>query len=187
MIARLLNLQSMIGIAAAALLSVLLLVKAGEVRHWRKHAVRFEQLYLVELSAAARTVANYRAAAETARQADKANAARVVASQRLISERTTNDLETRLADARARAHRLQLASRPPATAGGGRGTTPVPAPGATARAAGAAAAQDGLSLAASLSLEERLIATEQAIQLDELIKWVNRQAGVAAGPETARN
>ena len=47
---RILNLQGMIGIAAAALLSVLLLVKAGEVRHWRKQSAQFERSYLVEQS-----------------------------------------------------------------------------------------------------------------------------------------
>jgi hypothetical protein len=172
MIPRILGLQGMIGIAAAALLSVLLLVKAGEVRHWRKQAAHFERSLLVEQSAAARTVANYRAAAETARRADQANAARVAADQRIISERTSNDLEARLADARARAHRLQLENRAPAAAGGARGAAPVSGAGPAPGAAGRAAAQDGFSLA------DRLMATEQAIQLDELIKWVNAQARI---------
>ena len=173
MIPRILNLQGMIGVAAALLLVVLLTVKAGEARHLRKQSVRFELLYLAEQSAAARTVANYRAAAETARAADRANAARIAAAQRRISERTTNDFEARLAATRARAVRLQLAGQASATAGGAARATPVPAAGPTARAPGPAAAQNGLSLA------DRLIATEQAIQLDELIKWVNGQAALA--------
>jgi len=108
MIPRILNLQGMIGIAASLLLLILVLVKAGEVRHSRKQLAHFELLYLGERSAGARTIANYRAATEAARAADKANAERVAASQRLISERTSNDLEARLADARARTVRLQL-------------------------------------------------------------------------------
>ena len=136
MIPRVLNLQGMIGLAASLLLLVMVLVKAGEARHSRKEAARFELLYLAEQSASARTIANYLAAAETARAADQANAARVAASQRNISERTTNDLEARLADARARALRLQLESRPAAAAGGSRGATPVPATGSTARSTG---------------------------------------------------
>ena len=173
MIPRLLNLQGLIGLAASLLLLILALVKAGEARHWRKQAARFELLHLAEQSAGARTIANYRAAAETARAADKAYAERVAANQRIISERTTNDLEARLAYARARALRLQLGSRPPAAAGGGRRAATVPAAGPAPGAPGSAAAQDGLSLA------DRLIATEQAIQLDELIKWVKAQEAVA--------
>ncbi len=180
MIPRLLNLQGIIGVAAALLLSVLLFDKAGEVRHLRKQAAQFEHLYLLEQSAAARTIANYRAAAESARRADQANAERVAANQQIISERTANDLEVHLADARARALRLQLAIRPAAAAGGAGRAAPVPATGAAPGAAGDAAQKDGFSL------PDRLIATEQAIQLDELIKWVNGQAGVGASPEPGR-
>ena len=172
MIPRFLNMQGMIGIAASVLLLGLFLVKAGEARHWHKQSDRFEQLYLAEQSARAQTIANYRAAAETARKADLANAGRVAAEQRSISERTTNDLETRLADARARALRLQLADRAPPAPGGGSRAAAVPAPGPAAGAAGGAAAKDGFPLA------DRLLATEQAIQLDELIRWVNAQAAV---------
>ena len=172
MIPRVLNLQGMLGIAASLLLLGLFLIKAGEARHWRKQSGRYEQLYLGEQGARVATIANYRAAAETARAADLANAGRVAAAQRDISERTTHDLETRLADARAHALRLQLAQRTPATVGGGGRAAPVPAAGPAPGPAGGAAQKDGLSLA------DALIATEQAIQLDELIKWVDAQAAV---------
>ena len=180
MIPRILNLQGMIGIAASLLLFGLFLVKAGEARHWRKQSDRFEQLYLAEQSARAQTIANYRAAAETARQADLAHAGRVAAEQRSISERTTNDLEARLADARSRALRLQLADRAPAAADGGGRTAAVPAAGPAPGPAGGAAAKDGFPVA------DRLLATEQAIQLDELIKWVNAQAAVKGENGDAR-
>ena len=180
MIPRFLNLQGMIGIAASLLLLGLFLVKAGEARHWRKQSDRFEQLYRAEQGARAQTIANYRAAAETARQQDLANAGRVAAAQRSISERTTNDLETRLADARARALRLQLADRAPAAAPRGGGAAPVPASGPATSPAGGAAAKDGFPVA------DRLLATEQAIQLDELIKWVNAQAAVKGDNADAR-
>ena len=172
MIPRILNLQGMIGIAASLLLLGLFLVKAGDARHWHKQSDRFEQLYLAEQSARAQTIANYRAAAEAARQADLAHAGRVAAEQRSISERTTHDLETRLADARSRALRLQLADRAPATAQRGGRAAAVPAAGPAAGAAGGAAAQNGFPL------PDRLLATEQAIQLDELIRWVKAQARV---------
>jgi hypothetical protein len=174
MIPRFLNLQGMLGIAASLLLLGLFLTKTVEARHWRKQSSRYEQLYLGEQSARVTTIANYRAAAETARAADLAYAGRVAAAQRTISERTTHDFETRLADARAHAARLQLADRTPATAGGGGRTAPVPAPGATPGPAGGAATEGGLSVT------DALIATEQAIQLDELIKWVNAQSAVNA-------
>jgi hypothetical protein len=171
-IPRILNLQGMIGIAASLLLLALVVVKAGEVRHWRKQAAHFELLYQSEQSAGARTIANYRAATEAARAADKANADRVAASQRIISERTSNDLETRLADVRARALRLQLENRAPAAAGRARGGPPVPAARQAPGAPGGPTQENGLSLT------DRLLATEQAIQLDELIKWVNGQAAI---------
>ena len=172
MIPRFLNLQGMLGIAASLLLLGLFLTKAGEARHWHKQSGRFEQLYLGEQSARLATIANYRAAAETARLADLANAGRVAAEQRTISERTTHDLETRLADARAHAARLQLGNRTPAAAQRGARAAAVPPAGPASGPAGGAAQEDGFSVA------DRLTATEQAIQLDELIRWVNAQAAV---------
>ena len=172
MIPRFLNLQGMIGIAAALLLLTLFLVKAGEARHWRKQSGRYEQLYLAEQGSRAQTIANYRAAAEAARKEDLAHAGRVAAEQRTISERTTHDLEARLADARARAVRLQLGQGTAGAAGGGRRAAAVPAAGAAPGAAGRSAEED------RFSLSDRLLATEQAIQLDELIKWVNGQASI---------
>ncbi|MBA3511076.1 hypothetical protein [Sphingomonas sp.] len=177
MIPRFLNLQGMIGIAAAMLVLTLFVVKASEARHWRKQSGRYEQLYLAEQGSRAQTIANYRAAAEAARKEDLAHAGRVAAKQRTISERTTHDLEARLADARARAVRLQLEQRSAAAAGGGRRAAAVPAAGAAPGAAGRAAQEDGFSFS------DRLLATEQAIQLDELIKWVNAQAGLATTAE----
>jgi hypothetical protein len=172
----------MLGIAASLLLLGLFLVKAGEARHWRKQSGRYEQLYVGEQSARAQTIANYRAAAETARTDDLAHAGRVAAEQRTISERTTHDLEARLADARARALRLQLGQRPAATAQRGGRAAAVPTAGTAPGEAGRPAAEDGFPLGAKdLSLDERLIATEQAIQLDELIKWVKSQAAMNGG------
>ena len=177
MIPRLLNLQGMLGIAASLLLLGLFAVKAGEARHWRKQSDRFEQLYLGEQGALDETVANYRAAAETARLSDLAHAARVADQQRTITERTSNDFDARLADARARALRLQLGARSAATAErSGRGAA-LPGPGPAPGKAGEAAGEAGLSI------DDRLVATEQAIQLDELIKWVKAQAAVGSGAD----
>ena len=172
-ILRFLNIQGIAGLAASLVLAILLALQKGETRHWRKSSGQFEQLYRGEQAAFAGTVANYRAAADEARAADQANAARVAAEQRTINERTAHDYQTRLAAARAAAaQRLRVETANAAANPGGAGSTPLPslspAAGATAQAAG----EDRFSNA------DKLTATEQAIQLDELIKWVKAQAAV---------
>jgi hypothetical protein len=117
----------------------------------------------------AQLVATYRAAAAKARADDAANAQRVHSEQNAINERTDHDFEARIADARARAGRLQPTT---ATHPGGRGAAPVPGVPSTASIVAEIAGEDRFSLA------DRLTATEQAIQLDELIKWVKAQATV---------
>ena len=176
MIARLIGVQGWVGLAGAALLVALLLIEKSETRHWKKQSGQFEQLYRSERSALAATVANYRAAAAAARAADRAAAERVAAEQRAISERISNDYEARLAAARVAADRLRSQA---GTAGADsrRGAAAsVPGLPAAAGLADAPSGQDGLPDS------DRLIATEQAIQLDELIKWVRRQSEVKREP-----
>jgi hypothetical protein len=172
MIARFLNLQGVAGLAASLCLGLLLILQMGQTRHWKKQSSQFEQLYRGEQAAFAGTVANYRAAAEQARAADRAAADRVAAEQRAINERTTHDYEARVADARARAQRLRLQAPAAAADPGNRTSPPMPGLAAAAGGASESAREDGLSVA------DRLTATEQAIQLDELIKWVKAQAKV---------
>jgi hypothetical protein len=167
MILRLLNVQGVVGIAAALALLTLLLVQKVETRHWRKQSGQYEQLYRDEQAAGAQTVANYRAAADAARAADRAANDRVRAEQLAINERTSDDFETRLAATRLRAQRLQ--SGEAATDPCNSGTAPVPGLPAAACGPPQAASQGGFSPG------DALIATEQAIQLDELIRWVERQ------------
>lgn len=168
---RLLNPPGIAGLTAATILALLLIAAKIDARHFRKQSAQFEQLYRAEAKAHAETTANYRIAAERARAADRANARRVEAAQFRINERTSNDFQARLAAARARADRLRDEAQAAAGRGGGR-SAPMPVlPASPARAA-QTAGQDRLPDA------ERLIATEQAIQLDELIKWVRAQASV---------
>ncbi|HEX6071632.1 MAG TPA: hypothetical protein VFY95_01325, partial [Sphingomicrobium sp.] len=120
-------------------------------------------------------VANYRAAAEVARAADKANAGRVAAEQNAINERISDDYEKRLAAARAaganlNAGGLRVEARTAAADPGHGGGAPVPGLAVATGRAHQAAGED--------RLPDALIATEQAIQLDELIKWVKAQAEV---------
>jgi len=169
---RFLNLQGIAGLAVAVALGILLLVQKGETRHWRKESGRFEQLYGQQQAALATTVANYRAAAAQAEAADKANAGRVAAEQRAISERTSNDFEARLAAARLSAQRLRGQGAAAAADPGGGAAAPVPGLSAASGRPAQAAGQD------RLPRSDALTATEQAIQLDELIKWVRAQAAV---------
>jgi hypothetical protein len=172
---RLLNIQGIAGLVVSVCLALLLVIQRGETRHWKKQAGQFEQLYHDEQAAYAGTVANYRAAAETARAADRAAAERVRAEQAAINERSRNDLQTRLADARARyaaeLGRLQQHAESAAHPGSG-GAAPVPGLSAAAGGAHQAPSQD------RLPASEALIATEQAVQLDELISWVRRQHSI---------
>ena len=172
MIFRFLNVQGIAGLVCGIALLGLLLVQKSETRHWKKQAARLEQLYRGEQAAFAGTVANYRAAAEAARAADRKAVEKAEAEQRAINERIAYDYEKRLAAARLSAERVLGEAT-------GAATDPGPC---------RAAAMPGLPVAASratqgsgqdrLHRSERLIATEQAIQLDELIKWVRRQAAV---------
>ena len=169
---RFLNVQGIAGIAASVALALLLLMQKSETRHWRRSSARFEQLYSNEHSAFAQTVANYRAAAETARAADRANLTRVADEQRAITERTSNDYETRLAAARSLAQRLREQAATAASDSRAGGAAPMP---------GLSAAPGGPSQGSDedrLPHTDALTATEQAIQLDELIKWVRDQHGV---------
>lgn len=96
------------------------------------------------------------------------------------SRRIADDFEVRIADARARAAALGLRGQAASANQGGRGNPPVPGVPDPARLADEAAGQDRLSTA--LDLRDALTATEQAVQLDELINWVAAQARVAAEP-----
>jgi hypothetical protein len=167
-----LNLQGWIGLAGCLLLAYFWIGQRGEARHWHKQSDRFEALYRAEQAAFAQTVANYRAAAERARAADAANQRRVEGEQAQINQRSSHDFQTRLADARAR-YAAGVQRNPQGAADrGGRGAAPVPGLPAAAGGPAQAAGQDGLST------QDQLTATEQAIQLDELIKWVQRQHSV---------
>jgi hypothetical protein len=167
----LLNWQGIGGIAASLTLGLLLIIQKGETSHWRKQSDTFEQLYHSEQAAFSTTVAQYRAVADQARAADEANLNRVAVDQAAINQRTANEFEARLAAARADARRLRLQSE---AAADSRARRSASMPGLSAAPGGAAqgTGQNGLPLT------DRQIATGQAIQLDELIKWIRQQHAV---------
>lgn len=196
MILRLLGWQGIAGAVIALALGALLVFQKGETRHWRKQSAQYEQLYRGEQSAHRQTELNVRRATDAARADDQANAIRVRSEQAAINQETNHDLEVRLADARARAAVLgagrvrREAGAAAANSGSGR-AAPVSGVPAAAGGAGQTAGQNRLPPAAApdLAAPDALTATEQAIQLDELIKWVRRQVGVdtnaASGPTQA--
>uniref|UniRef100_UPI001E464FCA hypothetical protein n=1 Tax=Sphingomonas segetis TaxID=1104779 RepID=UPI001E464FCA len=106
------------------------------------------------------------------RAADRANLGRVAAEQRAVNERISNDYQSRLAAARSLAQRLRGKTAVAAADPGAGGAAPMPglpaAPGGAARAA----RENGLPD------PDALLATEQAIQLDELIRWVKAQGAI---------
>jgi hypothetical protein len=170
MILRLLNWQGVAGLIAGVGLFGLLIVQHVDAVHWHSESTRFEKLYGDEQLAFATTTAAYREAADQARADDKANAERVAAQQSTINQESSNDFEKRLADARAAADRLRQELASASAHPGGGAAAPVPGLSPAAGGPDQAASPDQLS--------DALSATEQAIQLDELIKWVRKQAAV---------
>jgi hypothetical protein len=125
-----------------------------------------------------RSALNWQIATATALATDLQNRVAQERRQAEESRRIADDYEARIADARARAAGLaadRVRSEAAAADPGGRGNAPVPGVPDPARLADEAAGEDRLSTA------DALIATEQAIQLDALIDWVEAQAAVAAG------
>lgn len=167
---KLIGIRGAIGIGVALVLSLLLVIQKGETRHWHKLSDNYENQLRLEQKALAETVANYRAAADEAKRLDAANAARVHAEQSNINQETSDAYQKRLAAARADAERLRRSLAAASANPGSRTGTNVPSLSPAASGPAQAAGQNGLS--------DALTATEQAIQLDELIKWVKRQAGV---------
>ena len=162
-----LALKLIAGIGCVLLLALLV----HDRNRWKARTAHYAEVLAAERGAHAATVAGFRAAAERGRMQDAANAARVRATQTRINQRSEHELESRLAAARAAAERLR--GKQAAAADPRRGGDPaVPGLPAAARRADQAAGEGGLSHT------ERLTATEQAIQLDELIKWVRQQAEV---------
>lgn len=130
-----------------------------------------------EQSAHRASALNWQMTTAMALAADLQNRLAKERAQAEESRRISDDFEVRIAGARARAAAVGVRGQAAAADQGSRGNAPVPGLPDPARVADAAPGQDRLSTA------DALIATEQAIQLDELINWVAAQARVAAEPE----
>lgn len=88
------------GAAVAGVLIVLLLIARGDARHYKA-------LWQQEQTAHQLTVANYKAAAAEAERMDQANIVRVTKEQTAITEKVTNDYQSKLADSTDRYERLR--------------------------------------------------------------------------------
>jgi hypothetical protein len=144
--------------ASAFVLWLLLQDARDDARAWQaRHAA---QVIEYERAAAAATAQHQEQARVQERRAQE------------ITDAISADYERRIADVRARAERLrdQLAANPRRPAG-------PDLPGISDAAGGAdgAAGEAGLP-AAYCPLPDGVIATEQAIRLDELQAWVREQA-----------
>lgn len=118
------------------------------------------------------TKANYAAAQARAAELDRRRLERVLAEQQEITDEAVADYRRRLAAVRAEFERLRGEARAGDGAGGTTDAERVPAAGGAASGAAEAAGDRGFPL------NERLIATEQALQLQALIDWVLRQGRV---------
>lgn len=120
----------------------------------------------------AETVASFKKAQADAEAVQAHNLVRVAKAQKDITDETLDDYNRRVADLRARYKRLLEQGNRSASGNAGLPAVPNATSGTDA-----AAQQDGLSSA------DALTASEQALQLDALITWVERQAKVENSPQ----
>lgn len=134
-----------------------------------------------ERSAHIETKARIASAAKEAERLEQQRIERVKSEQKEISDAIEADYRTRLADARARAGELRRQLQAGGTDSGAGGGGEVHGVSVATGRAAAAAEDPGLpdtAIARAEQLERDLVATEQAIQLNALIDWVVKQAGI---------
>ncbi|MFC0683555.1 hypothetical protein [Novosphingobium clariflavum] len=136
-----------------------------------------------EIAAHRKTKDDYRAAQAAAARLDAERITREKARQQEINDAASKDYAQRLADLRARYQRLLGNAQPGSAAGGATGNVAVPGlPAAPGGTAGAADIRLAGAAGECLSPTERLIAAEQAAQLDALILAVERLSAKIGAP-----
>ncbi|PAL20204.1 hypothetical protein [Sphingopyxis sp. GW247-27LB] len=138
---------------------------------------------LAEQTAHGATVANYRAATATARILDAQNKQLTEQVQAAETRRISDAFDARIADARARAAAVSVRAEAAAADPGSRRGAAVPGLPDPARGVDGAACEAGFPSRDALGTGDALIATEQAIQLDELINWVAAQQRIWAATQ----
>lgn len=130
------------------------------------------------------TVNAFLAASEQAQKDAEANAQRVAREQETITDAITADYRADLAALRGRFERMRR--RAARTDPGNAGAAGLPGIPDAAGRADAAPGEDRLPAAGSLSLPDALIASEQALQLQALIDWIEAQSAVRFTPQEPR-
>lgn len=138
------------------------------------------ELLAAEQAAHLGTVNAFLAASKQAQKDAEVNAQRVAREQETITDAITSDYRSDLAALRARFDRLRAGAAP--TDPGRADAAGLPRLPDPADRADAPAGEDRLPAARGLSLDDALIASEQALQLQALIDWVNAQAAVRFTP-----
>lgn len=90
----------LIGGLAIGVAALTIMILRADVRH-------FQKLWTAEKTAHALDIANYKAASDEAARLDKANVVRVTKEQTAITEKVTNDYQSKLADSTSRYDRLR--------------------------------------------------------------------------------
>lgn len=168
---------------AVAVLLVVALVTRGDLKEARADIVARTAERDQANANHRKTKANYRQAQAQAAEFDRRRLVRVKAEQEEITDEVVANYARRLADARARAEQLREQSRAGIDPGGAADRERVPGAVPPAGRADGATADTRLPLAVArdrprAQLERDLIATEQAVQLDELITLIERQSKV---------
>lgn len=139
-----------------------------------------------EQDAHATTIRNHEQAAAQAAAVQAANLTRVAAEQDAESERIASAYQNDLAALRTRYDDIAARLRQAASAAGSSvpAAVHVPGPGESAGRASQASGDQGLPAAActSMTLDERFVASAQALQLDALIDWVEAQSALEMNP-----
>lgn len=160
--------------ATIALLSIMLFIRTGQ----RDVARAQTRAAIAEMHAFADRVS---AATAQVQQTYAANALRVEREQTQINEEVSDAYQSRIADLNRRVAALRLRAGTAAADPGGTGTGGYAGLPDAAGGAHATAPEAGLP-ASGLALEDAIIATEQAIQLDELQNWLRRQQAINREP-----
>lgn len=130
-----------------------------------------EDAIKAERAAHVQTVANFKKAQADAEAKQAHNLARVAKAQKDVTDETLDDYNRRVADLRERYKRLQSQGNRSATR-----DPDLPAVPGTAARLDEAPRENGLPS------PDALIASEQALQLDALITWNERQAKIETSP-----
>lgn len=154
-----------------ALLAAVFGALTVERNHWKHVATERTEEVAKMKAAFDQTVAGYRDAAQKAQAEDAANKLRVELSSQKNNEEIKSEYEARISAARATHDRVrdnQAATTNPSSSS----TASVPGVPTTARGTNETSCEVGLPN------DDALIATEQAIQLDELQKWVLKEHSI---------